>query len=337
MPIRPLFVAFASVVIWFMGIPVCHSASQERIDAATQFLRASEYERRLAPKDVPSLGIPDIDSRLSQVKDTPEIQAVRALISETVPKILPQFAEIYASKFDVADLQVLTAFAQSAAGRKYIAILPELHVAETRLVLNELLKFDPKLLTKLSAVQAKATAKAEADQQFSIRTATRKSLEQQAKSGDSDAMYRFAQLCAGDYRDPKDRLEHCFGWLMRAAENGAMQAQRDIAFAYMSGQYYGNAKSAREAFRWWMRAAEQGQVDAQFVVGSVYAGDYQNFENHSPGVDPDPKEAIRWFTKAAEQRHGTARRKLGEIYESGIGVEPNLQEALKWYKRASGL
>lgn len=365
---RLQFVIFtmAAIISTFVAAPMCLAAPQAHLDAALSFLDATESERRIkSPLEFPSVGIPAIDGVLGALKETPNFKLMRNRTSEVMPTIRTKLAEIYAVKFRETELAALTEFFRSPLGKKYVSLLPELQLAEGKLVIEEvLLKADPKIVEGLEAGKRRQ-AQAEIE---------RANLEQQAKASNRDAMYRLGtSYCSSSSpSDRKDNLAKCFDWKVRAAEGGLPEAQFDVGFSYIDGRY-GNQKSGTEMFKWLKRAADEGHSGAQFYVGSAYAGNTKVFGNQPTGVEVNAKEAefwlqkaaqaggmgaimdlasmylegrvvernipqsIRWYSMAAEKKNNFAMRKLGEIYESGIDMEPNLTEAMKWYKAAAGV
>lgn len=290
---------------------------------------------------------------------------MRTRTIEQAPKIRVRLAEIYAEKFSEADLVRLTEFFRTPAGRKYVTLLPELEASARRLVNEEAMRSDPKVVHGLEIFKRREEQE----------KAQQGDLEERARNGDREAMYRLGVLYCSSTRgdlNQNDKVAKCFEWKRSAAKAGLREAQYDIGYSYREGRY-GNGKSGTEMFRWMKFAADQGHPAAQYFVGSAYAGNTSLFGNQPTGVKINGKEAetwlekaanngsvdaililaamyvegrlvdrnmeraIHWYSRAAEKRNPTAVRKLGEIYESGMAGEPNLQEALKWYKQAAGV
>ena len=112
---------------------------------------------------------------------------------------------------------------------------------------------------------------------------------------------------------------------IKAAEQGDVQAQYDLAVMYAKGQ--GMKKDDAEAVKWYRKAAEQGHADAQYHLGNAYA--------HGRGVAKDESEAVKWFRKAAEQGHAEAQCNFAEAYLFGSVIPQNYAEAVKWYRKAA--
>ena len=59
-------------------------------------------------------------------------------------------------------------------------------------------------------------------------------------------------------------LTECAKWLLKAAEQGNMTAQLNLAALYENG--WGVPKNIEEALKWYQKAAEQGNSSAQSAV-----------------------------------------------------------------------
>lgn len=105
-----------------------------------------------------------------------------------------------------------------------------------------------------------------------------------AETGDPDAQYIVGVVLAQGYVDQPDP-EAGASWLHRAAEQGHIQAQLELARMYRTGD--GVDENLAEMLRWYRRAAEQGDVGAQLFVADAYA--------YGQGVEPDLIEAYAWY------------------------------------------
>ena len=363
---RSIAITAISFMIAMTGTIQCMAGPTAQVDAALNLLDATDFDNRLKTTfNLTRIGVPAFDVIYEKMAQTPDFQAMRNRATEQIPAIRAQLSEIYATKLSESELTTLTEFFRTPTGRKYVTLLPELQINESKIVLQTLLKSDPKAGEQLEALK----------RQQEKTDAARTDLEKRAKNNDREAMYQLGICYCSSYGvgiDRKAMLEKCFEWKKRAAEAGLREAQFDIGFSYIDGRY-GNGKSGKEMARWMKLAADQGHSSAQFYVGSAYAGNTRAFGNQPTGVEADGKEAVRWLAKAADagsmgaimdlasiymegrlverdaskaihwysqaaaKRNTFAMRKLGEIYESGIEGEPNLQEAMKWYKQAAGV
>ena len=77
-------------------------------------------------------------------------------------------------------------------------------------------------------------------------------------------------------------------WIRRAAENGHVEAQVELARMYRVGD--GVAPDDGQMVEWYRRAAEQGHVGAQLFVADAYA--------YGHGVPPDNVQAYMWYDVA---------------------------------------
>jgi uncharacterized protein len=114
-------------------------------------------------------------------------------------------------------------------------------------------------------------------------------------------------------------------WSRKAAEQGSVEAQRNLGYFYIQG--IGVAADLRQAADWYRKAAEQGDAISQANLGILYEG--------GRGVSKDERMAVEWYRKAAEQGHTSAENNLGSAYENGEGTLQDHAEAAKWYERAA--
>lgn len=179
-----------------------------------------------------------------------------------------------------------------------------------------------------------------------------------AEQGDADAQYALAKIQLREKwrdRDPTDGRK----WLLRAAEQGLVVAQFDLARFYaieeknypealkwymkvakehpdskagrtaaenlgvMYAHGEGVARSLVDAERWYRISAERGGSEGQFRLGLIYL---EGLAGHK-----DFGEAIKWMAAAAKQGHRIARYTLIFIYAEGFDTKPNVVEAAYWY------
>ena len=114
--------------------------------------------------------------------------------------------------------------------------------------------------------------------------------------------------------------------LIAAAEQGDIEAQRNLGIDYYEG-FYGLEKDYKEALKWFRMAAEKNDASAQFLLGSMY--------RYGEGVEIDYSEAARWYRMAAEQGDAEAQDSLGILYTWGDGVEIDYIEAVKWFRKSA--
>lgn len=115
-----------------------------------------------------------------------------------------------------------------------------------------------------------------------------------------------------------------FDALLKRAKEGNLEAQKDLAMAYVRGDEI--EQNYEEAFKWYKAAAEQGDADAQNSLYNRYA--------KGEGVEQNSEEAMKWLHRSADQGHELAYYNLGFEYSSGVLVKKNELEAIKWYKKA---
>ncbi len=96
-----------------------------------------------------------------------------------------------------------------------------------------------------------------------------------AEDGHVDAMYHlatFPDFISEPFRSPLSE-EDTWRWLLRAAENGCIQAQRDAGASLATGDWRDGKipQDLARAVGWYRRAAEAGHADAQYNLASMLA------------------------------------------------------------------
>lgn len=138
--------------------------------------------------------------------------------------------------------------------------------------------------------------------------------------------YLEAQLDLGyhyevDYKNYTDALK----WFTKAAEHldkpTGRTAAENIGIMYLGGR--GVEPDSAEAARWYRKSAAHGGARGQFALGQLY------FDGQ--GVPKDFNQAVTLMGQAAKQQHAVARYTLIFIYAEGIQTEPNAIEAAYWY------
>ena len=116
-------------------------------------------------------------------------------------------------------------------------------------------------------------------------------------------------------------------WLRRAAEQGDVGGQRNLALCYYEG--WGVEQDQEAAARWYEKAAEQGDADAQDMLSwmKLLGG----------GCAQDYVAARTWAEKAAAQGRAGAMARLGDIHHNALGVPRDPALAAEWWERAAKL
>jgi TPR repeat protein len=114
-------------------------------------------------------------------------------------------------------------------------------------------------------------------------------------------------------------------WWRKAAEQGNVEAQNNLAQAYELG--YGVEQDLRQAADWFQRAAERNHATSQFNLGVLY--------ELGKGVPQNAAQAAYWYRRAAEQGYGPAQLNLAAMYELGHGVPQDFTQAATWYREAA--
>ena len=113
--------------------------------------------------------------------------------------------------------------------------------------------------------------------------------------------------------------------LRTAAERGDAPARRQLGYHYATGT--GVVKNEGEAVRWFRMAADQHDAFAQYNLAFAYAS--------GRGVAQDPLRAVEWYQRAADQGLADAQCALGAVYEHGLGVAVDYQKSLHWNRLAA--
>ena len=119
--------------------------------------------------------------------------------------------------------------------------------------------------------------------------------------------------------------EEAFAWWNKAAEQGDMEAQFELAQCYDNG--LGVEINDETAFKWYKLSADQGFPKAEYRLGQAYKGENNDAADHYV--------AAKWIKKAAEHGLPEAQYDIGLMYESGLGVDQSYEEANKWFLKAA--
>jgi TPR repeat protein len=112
-------------------------------------------------------------------------------------------------------------------------------------------------------------------------------------------------------------------WITKAARQGNLDAQRELACAYASDYGYGaTPKDYVRALYWLTKAAQQGSYLEQYKLGNMY---YDGIETQRDRV-----KAAYWWRNSAKQGSYYAQFSLGMLYYDGIGVIQSYKFAYIW-------
>ncbi|MDR2196264.1 MAG: SEL1-like repeat protein [Gallionellaceae bacterium] len=185
-------------------------------------------------------------------------------------------------------------------------------------------------------------------------------LESMAEQGNAEAQRRL-----GDWNIKAKKSEERWGsnagavkWYLKAAEQGHLMAQLELANMLGGGDQFGfnysdsDVKAAEQglgreaaALHWYRKAAEQNHDYADYVhvlFGSDYPQDkLGSAYSNGWGVVKDEAQAEVWYRKAAEEYRkaaqlgeGWAQYKLGLAYFKGRGVAKDDVLAEAWLRKA---
>jgi TPR repeat protein len=143
------------------------------------------------------------------------------------------------------------------------------------------------------------------------------------------AEYDLARQYSGQTGERVD-LEKAFAHMERAARQGHLAAQVELAFLHHNG----NHKVPRDqaaAFQWFRKAAGQGSLTAHCMLGDYY-------KHGLGGVRQDHGQAVKYFQRVAATKDKCAPRAQYELYvahESGNGARKDLEAATAWLKKSA--
>jgi TPR repeat protein len=115
-----------------------------------------------------------------------------------------------------------------------------------------------------------------------------------AEHGHAEGMYHlatFPEFISEPFKSPLSE-EEAWQWMLRAAESGCVQAQRDAGASLATGEWREGKilQDLAAAIAWYRRAAEAGHADAQYNLASMLA--------EGEGCDRDLPAAREWLRRA---------------------------------------
>ena len=130
-----------------------------------------------------------------------------------------------------------------------------------------------------------------------------------AQAGHVEAMYHlatFPAFIAEPFRSPLSD-EETWQWLMRAAEGGSVQAQRDAGASLATGDWREGRvpRDLPAAVAWYRRAADAGHPVAQYNLASMLA--------EGEGCDRDVSAAREWLRRAVAGGYEYAQGLLAHL------------------------
>lgn len=114
--------------------------------------------------------------------------------------------------------------------------------------------------------------------------AAQRQLQPLAEQGDPTAQYALGIIYLNEFVEPPTPDAAAI-WIRKAAEQGYLLAQTELARMYRTGD--GVSQDFSEMVKWYCKAAEQGDVGAQLLMADSYAYGY--------GVEPDHVRAYMWY------------------------------------------
>jgi TPR repeat protein len=153
-------------------------------------------------------------------------------------------------------------------------------------------------------------------------------LKRAAEGGHHVAMYDLARLLQqgkpGIAKNDKVALE----WMTKAADEGLLQAQIQLAEMYGHGQNV--AKNIPEALKWTMKIANDPGASVFWIdkAGDIFFEGWETVPKNYP-------MARRFYERAAAKGDATALTRLADMYRNGLGVEKDEAKADEYLKKAA--
>jgi len=119
----------------------------------------------------------------------------------------------------------------------------------------------------------------------------------------------------------EDKLQE----LRRNAEQGDVNAQTDLAYFYLDGQFVDQDDAL--AYYWFKKAADGGHLLASYRVGDML--------RQGQGVQKDLQAAFQYFKFGSDKDYSLSQYNLGWAYEKGEGIAPDLDMAFYWYQKSA--
>jgi uncharacterized protein len=129
---------------------------------------------------------------------------------------------------------------------------------------------------------------------------------QSAAQATGETQYKWGLQYATGNGTAKDDRSAAIWWL-KAAEQGHLKAQVNLAWAYENG--VGVTRDHSNAAYWYTKAAEQNDPIAQYRLGHLY--------EEGSGLDKNILTAVDWYQKSAAQGYAEAKTSLGLLYLKG--------------------
>ena len=114
-------------------------------------------------------------------------------------------------------------------------------------------------------------------------------------------------------------------WLKKAALQGNLNAQYDLAELYYDGKVV--SQNYAQAFKLFKRVAGAGYVPAQKFLALMYLS--------GKGTEKNIEEALYLYEEAAKQGYKYAANTLAELYYFGRIIPKDRLLAYKWFSIAS--
>ena len=175
----------------------------------------------------------------------------------------------------------------------------------------------------LALLMVACTAAAD-DQQYASPTALAE-LRQAAKTGDTEATFRLAQI----YESGRDGIARNYAesasWYLAAAQAGHTESQRRLALMHLEGR--GVPQSFEGAQKWFFQASQKNDEISQYQLGLLLLTGRAGKMSVETGIE--------WLEKSAQAGHQSAQVELGRLYLDGTHVDRDVERGLSWVREAA--
>jgi TPR repeat protein len=152
-------------------------------------------------------------------------------------------------------------------------------------------------------------------------------LQEQAISGDTNAMIRLGNNHKHGYNGLKPNNVEAIKWYKKAINHGDLDAMWILARMYENGE--GVDQDNKKAFNLLSDCAQQSNISCMGHLGRMY--------HDGIGTETDYKKAFEWWLKTALKGNADAQFRIGYFYDIGKKgvVEKNLEQARIWYEKSA--
>lgn len=163
-------------------------------------------------------------------------------------------------------------------------------------------------------------------------SATAQAILAAAQAGDRSAQAKAVELYSRGDEIPASEERADF-WLTKSAASGDANSQWVLGQAFRYGRSP-HSTDYKAALKWLTKAANQGLVPAQAELAFLYESGPESYDEKAKGLKPDPVAAQKWRLQAAGGGDRQSSCLVGRAFRDGIGADINPTQAETWYRKA---